>query len=389
MIFYYYIFQYHFPPLSLFLPPFRRIVEVITKREVILMHKDDQMTPKERAFALFAGKPVDRMPIKLFSPYIGMNFGASYQDAFVEAKSRAHWLIESYKRFGQDGLSVNYRIDGIPVAFGAESTYDPTGIPMIKENILKDFSEIDQLDLEKIRFKNDPNAQTAFEAVQIIQDELNDEIFTGVGLMGPFTTAANLAGVEKILKSMRKDKEGLHKLLDFAADITIEVGRKFVENQIGIGLAEPTASLLSPKQFREFVIPYYVKVMDKWKEWGSRGSGFHICGDTTKLLETFPEMGIRGVSIDSAVDIAVAKELVGDKLSIMGNVSPIEILRGTPESIEQAVIDCFRKCWDNPRGFTIAPGCDIPVQTSLENIDAYMRAARKCAKYPVQPSNWE
>ena len=49
------------------------------------MHKDDQMTPKERAFALFAGKPVDRMPIKLFSPYIGMNFGASYQDAFVEA----------------------------------------------------------------------------------------------------------------------------------------------------------------------------------------------------------------------------------------------------------------------------------------------------------------
>lgn len=353
------------------------------------MHKDDQMTPKERAFALFAGKPVDRMPIKLFSPYIGMNFGASYQDAFAEAKSRAHWLIESYKRFGQDGLSVNYRIDGIPVAFGAESTYDPLGIPMIKENILKDFSEIDQLDLEKIRFENDPNAQTAFEAVQIIQDALNDEIFTGVGLMGPFTTAANLAGVEIILKSMRKDKEGLHKLLDFAADITIEVGRKFVENQIGIGLAEPTASLLSPKQFREFVIPYYVKVMDKWKEWGSRGSGFHICGDTTKLLETFPEMGIRGVSIDSAVDIAVAKDLVGDKLSIMGNVSPIEILRGTPESIEQAVIDCFRKCWDNPRGFTIAPGCDIPVQTSLENIDAYMSAARKCAKYPVQPSNWE
>ena len=353
------------------------------------MHKDDQMTPKERAFALFAGKPVDRMPIKLFSPYIGMNFGVSYQEAFVEAKSRAHWLIESYKRFGQDGLSVNYRLDGIPVAFGAESTYDPTGIPIIKEYIVKDFSDIHQLDLEKIRFENDTNAQTTYETVQIIQDELNDEIFTGVGFMGPFTTPANLAGTEKILKSMRKDPEGLHKFLDFAADITIEVGRKFVENQIGIGLAEPTASLLSPKQFREFVIPYYKKVMDKWKEWGSRGAGFHICGDTTRLLETFPEMGIRGVSIDSAVDIAVAKELVGDKLSIMGNVSPVDILQGTPESIEQAVIDCFRKCWDNPRGFTIAPGCDIPVQTSLENIDAYMRAARKCAKYPVQPANWE
>ena len=217
------------------------------------MHKDDQMTPKERAFALFAGKPVDRMPIKLFSPYIGMNFGASYQDAFVEAKSRAHWLIESYKRFGQDGLSVNYRIDGIPVAFGAASTYDAFGIPIIKESVLENIGDVDQLDLEKLRFENDHNAQVAFDAVRYIQDKLNDEIFTGVGLMGPF----------------------------------------------------------------------------------------------------------------------------------------MEILNGTPESIEQAVIDCFRKCWDNPRGFTIAPGCDIPVTTSLENIDAYMRAARKCAKYPVQPSNWE
>ena len=30
------------------------------------MHKDDQMTPKERAFALFAGKPVDRMRSSYF-----------------------------------------------------------------------------------------------------------------------------------------------------------------------------------------------------------------------------------------------------------------------------------------------------------------------------------
>ena len=225
--------------------------------------------------------------------------------------------------------------------------------------------------------------------MQIVQEELQDEVFTGVGFMGPFTTAANLAGTTKILKAMRKDPENLHRLLDFAADATIEVGRKFVENQIGIGLAEPTASLLSPGQFREFVIPYYKKVMDQWKEWGSRGAGFHICGDTTKLLETFPEMGIRGVSIDSAVDIKFAKETVGDKMSIMGNVSPIEILEGTPDSIQEAVIDCFRKCWDNPCGFTIAPGCDIPVQAPLENIDAYMKAARMCARYPVQPSNWE
>lgn len=353
------------------------------------MHKDDQMTPKERAFALFAGKEVDRMPIKLFSPYIGMNFGVSYEEAFNKAESRAKWLIESYKRFGQDGLSVNYRLDGIPVAFGAESTYDSVGIPIVKNAVIEKPEDCKNLDLEKLRFENDVNAQVAFDAVSIIQEELSDEIFTGVGFMGPFTTAANLLGTDKVMKAMRKNPEGLHMLLDFAAEATIEVGRKFVQNQIGIGLAEPTASMVSPKFFREFVAPYYVKVMDKWKEWGCRGAGFHICGDTTRLLEEFTMMGIRGISIDSSVDLDYAKATVGDKLSIMGNVDTIAILEGTPETIEKAVKDTYAKGWNNPRGFTLAPGCDIPVQTPLENIDAYMRAARKCAKYPVQPSNWE
>lgn len=352
------------------------------------MHRDDEMTPKERALALFAGKPVDRMPIKLFSPYIGMNFGASYEDAFAKAESRAHWLIESYRRFGQDGLSVNYRIDGIPVAYGVEQTRDPQGIPVVTRPVVDSIEDIDKLDLEPLRFENDENAQTAFKAVEIIQDELQDEIFTGVGLMGPFTTAANLVGTETLLRALRKNVEGARKVLDFAADATIEVGRKFVENHMGIGLAEPTASILSPKMFREFVIPYYDKVMNQWKEWGSRGSGFHICGNTSKLLDAIKEMDIRGVSIDGSVDLAYAKEVLGDKMSIMGNVPPVEVLEGTPESIKAAVVDCFRKCWDNPRGFTIAPGCDIPVNASLENIDAYMAAARMCAKYPVQPSNW-
>lgn len=121
--------------------------------------------------------------------------------------------------------------------------------------------------------------------------------------------------------------------------------------------------------------------MDKGKEWGKPWFRLPIiCGDTTKLLETFPEMGTRGISIDSSVDIAYAKETVGDKLSIMGNVSPMEILNGTPESIEQAVIDCFRKCWDNPRGFTIAPGCDIPVTTSLEKYRCLYACSKKMRK---------
>ena len=102
------------------------------------MHKDDQMTLKNGHLPCLQETSRPYADQVIFTIYWN-ELRASYQDAFVEAKSRAHWLIESYKRFGQDGLSVNYRIDGIPGCFGAESTYDPLGIPMIKENILKIF----------------------------------------------------------------------------------------------------------------------------------------------------------------------------------------------------------------------------------------------------------
>ena len=113
-------------------------------------------------------------------------------------------LIESYKRFGQDGLSVNYRIDGIPVAFGAASTYDAFGIPIIKESVLENIGDVDRLDLEKLRFENDHNAQVAFDAVRYIQDELNDEIFTGVGLMGPFTTCRHRKNLKSYAQRQRE-----------------------------------------------------------------------------------------------------------------------------------------------------------------------------------------
>lgn len=86
------------------------------------MHKDDQMTPKERAFALFAGKTSRPYADQVIFTIYWNELRGILSRCFRRAKSRAHWLIESYKRFGQDGLSVNYRIDGIPVAFGAEST---------------------------------------------------------------------------------------------------------------------------------------------------------------------------------------------------------------------------------------------------------------------------
>jgi len=69
----------------------------------------------------------------------------------------------------------------------------------------------------------------------------------------------------------------------------------------------------------------------------------------------------------------------------MGNVPPSEImLQGTPAEVRQAVRTCVRKAYDNPKGFVVASGCSLPVETPFKNIDAMMDAVREIG-WPIDP----
>ena len=48
---------------------------------------------------------------------------------------------------------------------------------------------------------------------------------------------------------------------------------------------------------------------------------------------------------------------------------------GTPEMIRQSVIRCLSQAVDNPKGFTLCPGCTTPVLTPKENLIALMNSA--------------
>ena len=52
-------------------------------------------------------------------------------------------------------------------------------------------------------------------------------------------------------------------------------------------------------------------------------------------------------------------------------------------------VRCLQKAWDSPNGYILASGCDLSGQVKLENIEAFMNAARKYGKWPLDPKNFE
>ncbi len=351
------------------------------------MHKDDQMTPKERAKALAKGESVDRMPIGLFyfSPSHRL-LGWTADALFSNARAFADLQKKTYETFGQDGVTSKYGLHSMGIAFGATVLNPKDSNRAITNHPLKDITDQSILNLEQLTPEKDKNISRTYDAAKILIDELGDEVGCSFGATGPFTCACSLMGAERLLRSIVKHPDELHKLLRFTTDAMIQITKPFLELGCGLSISEPMASgvVLNEKNFRTFALPYIREYVRACKAIRPVKIVMHICGDTTVLLDAMADCEIDTISLDNMVDIGVAKERIGNRVGLMGNVDPITtLLDGTPADVEENVRVCFEKGWNNPKGFVICTGCDTPMYTPLENTFAYMSAARKYGKYPI------
>ena len=86
-----------------------------------------------------------------------------------------------------------------------------------------------------------------------------------------------------------------------------------------------------------------------------------------------------------------------DRAFLLGNVDPVNVFfNGTEEEMRRAVRRCYRKAWDNPCGFMLAPGCGTAYGTPVENALIYMDevfgylppVANPPSKLPLLKSGW-
>ncbi|MBU2429931.1 MAG: uroporphyrinogen decarboxylase family protein, partial [Proteobacteria bacterium] len=229
------------------------------------------------------------------------------------------------------------------------------------------------------------------EAHKIIEDKIGVEIGVETSLPGPITAAAGIVGPAVFLNGLLKKPEKVHQLLEFCSDAIINIARHFIDANLQVGLADPMASgsVISKTLYDTFALPYTQKIVNACKAYKAVGVGYHVCGNTTKLLESMAQTGVDGIGIDNLVDMAAAKERIGHKVALAGNVPPVDLVcYGNAQTIDFSIKECFRKTWDSPKGYTLTTGCDLPVNTPIENIYAYMKSARYYAKYPIDPERF-
>lgn len=187
----------------------------------------------------------------------------------------------------------------------------------------------------------------------------------------PFSTAANLAGVQDLALKTITDPEFVKALVEFCLEIAVVHAHSFLEAGANtIFLGDPVVSILDPKAYEQFAAGPTRKFVERV----NAPVSLHICGNTTHIIEAMCKTGVKAISIDAAVDMPAVAPKIPQNVIILGNLDPVGIIyKGKPEQVKKATWDMMdsMRAYPNYRPCT---GCDLPYDTPLENIEAMIEA---------------
>ena len=345
----------------------------------------DEMTDAERNKAYAKGEEVDHIPYSLSSaetlpPMYGFTMGEfrRSKEVQLEMARRLHEDFGIYK------VGVGLGLKRLGAALGSVLEYPENGLDYVIKPLVSDYAVLDRL--EVVNPYENESLSGMLNKIQMYKDEFGPSFGFSSSVAGPLTTAVALRSTEDVLKDMRKDKENLHRLLSYCVDCSLAWVKAVYETHgvTSIGINDPVTSmsLISPSAFQEFSKPHLQEFFDGIVKITGKVPGLHICGRTKEIWQDLVDIGFKSFHLDNCESLREIKETVGDKLAISGNVPPVDVMRyGTIDEVIASVRNCIEEGGDNPSGYTVAIGCQIPAGTPKKNLDAYVFASKKYGRY--------
>jgi uroporphyrinogen decarboxylase len=334
-----------------------------------------RFTPLQRFTAYGRGEAIDRLPCV---PIIGNSsarlIGARVSDFRSNGQLIAEAQITAYRAFGYDVIRVFTDLYQMGEAMGATVHYPEDETAYLAAPAIASVDEIGTL--APLNPSTDGNLPAHLEAMRRVVDEVGSEVPVTGAVTCPFTTASFLIGAETLVRLTLKNPEVVHRLCEIALESALRYCDAIIATGATPSLTDPmsSATVISPRLFREFSFPY-LKRLIRFIHARGRSVTLHICGKSARIWESMVEAGADCLSIDNEASLTEAKLAVGDRVRIMGNVHPSEImLQGTPADVRRAVFAGIAQAWDSPKGYIVASGCSLPTETPLVNIRAMMAA---------------
>lgn len=236
--------------------------------------------------------------------------------------------------------------------------------------------DIQSLDDERLRDLN-PNFFGASDVFQKISQKWKEEKAIVAGVTGAYSHVVFMYGLENTMMAMLDEPERLKDLIG----VRLRHALKKIDELADMGcrlmwIGEGTASgsLISPRQYETFVLPYQKRMVEHMRKRGVL-SIVHICGDINNVIKSVKKTNADGIDLDYMNDLGMAKDVMNGDVCIKGNINPVDLQTLPANEIKQMCKEKIRLFPDN-KGFILSTGCLVTRDTPKVNIDAMVKACK-------------
>lgn len=335
------------------------------------------MNMKERFLASMRREDVDRVtcacPLPTSTLALMKRCGAKWPEAFRDPKKMATLSAAAHKIAGiesamvPDHLCVEAEAMGCDISAGKIDSQ-----PYITAPVIKKLEDVERLKVPDPKINK--STVTILKAIKILRKKIGDDVPLVAWAMAPFTLASSLRGVENMMKDLMLNPEVVKAILSIAQETVITYTLALVEAGADvICLVDPTATgnMIGPKFYSKFACLYSKRVVKEIHR-VEAPVVLHICGNSKPIWNYMVETEADMLSLGDKIDMAEAKDKIGDKVSLAGNISPVKVLQqGTPDDVERAVKGCVKKGVND-----VCPGCGFAPRTPLENMKKIAEVCR-------------
>lgn len=230
------------------------------------------------------------------------------------------------------------------------------------------------------------------DAVRTIRRELNGRVPL-IGFAGsPWTLATYMVegGSSKDFRKckalMYNNPQAMHMLLDkLAQSVTSYLNAQILAGAQAIQIFDSWGGSLSDVAYQTFSLAYMQKIVDGLirEHEGRRVPVILFTKGGGLWLESMADTGVEALGLDWTCDIGSARQRVGDKVALQGNMDP-SVLYASPDSIRDEVARILAS-YGTGTGHVFNLGHGITPQVDPEHAGAFINAVHELsAKYHEQ-----
>ena len=179
------------------------------------------------------------------------------------------------------------------------------------------------------------------------------------------------ADASKTKAMMAESPAAVHAALSLLAGVTADyLAMQAHAGVHAVQLFESCADLFTRAEYRTFALPYQRAAFSRV---GGRIPTILFAKDQPDV-DLMADSGATVISLGSGVDLAAAKERLGGRAAVQGNVDNVLLRDGTPEQVRRAVVAC--KEAGGASGHILNLGHGILKGTPFDNVVAFIGAAK-------------